>query len=1160
MKNKIKLFLIIAITIFIFTVLNSSLLVNAKTYNVPKYDEGTDRPGSGSGLSAPITKFDVFSTDENDDKNYATSKIVNIQVSSTKTFVLDFYTINWYGRYPSQELIFEVEDNEIIDVEYFRDGVSSGSNSIETHNKKISDSNLPDRLVGNKLNPDFPALSFTINGLKSGITCLNILVKSTHQYGLVLNVEEVIRLVVNVSEEPLIEIPNYVNLSIGSGIHSGAGLIKYEDNQVIGILNDIVNSVSIVEPQEVSNFNENSSVKIMHRILTDDKILVQKEDLLFIDTTNDATFTVEYYIVTSTNVEVEVASYSFDLVFYNLSDFKIVYSDTSFYETGLYKAGTKIKIEAVDRLKPYLSHLIVAYTNSSGLNILPYEGDCIYVINKVMEPMAITIIDKLMLLSGLSNYTTLCKYDSLTLTIDNVVENEYPYEIELNDNYSFDFDGSLDELIEIANIDQFNDNAIFNIISDGVINVSLTEDKKIRINYFVERELHYTIRAVLTVEAKLDNGITLQKEVNILLVPAKGYIYTFNTPSLTIVQGESKTVTLGYLDPEFVELISDIYSVNYYLKNNNVIISNETTSNTKFNVYGDKVGQETAYFIVNEQVVELEVNVINKHNSRIEKFNFVEGSSISLLVSNSKTYLTIPEEYAQLDFKYIVYDNDILTINSISNSKITVTGLKDGTTQIFAYAQKDDVFYNALISIKIITSIPKVNIIYENEDSTKSLTKYDNIKISFDASNFDFSSSSVFRWYLNDALIYDNIKEFERRFDEGINTLKLVITDGENNLNIEATQQLMISSVENVEKTISMNTDKTIYVDLHQGSFEINALIDGVLDTYYKFLWSISNSSICKISINGNEKIILEPLYVGEVDLTVMTNISKYEEVFIKSDIKIIVIEPTYTLQGSTFIKPNTDQSFDILGDGKVIYNLKPIVKIQYDGQDFDDYVVNNKNIAMKNVKKGRYVISANINNKDVTLGFEATNFNLRQIAKLVLPYLCVICSFVIVVAVVLKKRKNLLDRINKKIDSLDKTIKKALKDNIITKKEINKILSETINANKMIVYCRDEGIDELSIILPITEQMIKILTATIKADVKEETALIILQNIYNKNINKLKREFLIIKNERNEFEQKKKIEDEVIKRKTAKEHISKEQYQDYINMSKYAEADDDNE
>lgn len=166
------------------------------------------------------------------------------------------------------------------------------------------------------------------------------------------------------------------------------------------------------------------------------------------------------------------------------------------------------------------------------------------------------------------------------------------------------------------------------------------------------------------------------------------------------------------------------------------------------------------------------------------------------MASNSKTYLTIPDEYLDLNFNFIVLDNEILTIESVNENRLSIKGLKDGTTQIFAYAQKDNVFYNAVINIKIITTLPKLYIVYDKEDTTKSLTKYDTIKISYDASNFDFSQNTIYRWYLNDELIYDNVKEFERNFDEGINTLKLVIIDSDNNIELETTQQLMISSVE----------------------------------------------------------------------------------------------------------------------------------------------------------------------------------------------------------------------------------------------------------------------------------------------------------------------------------------------------------------------------
>lgn len=83
-----------------------------------------------------------------------------------------------------------------------------------------------------------------------------------------------------------------------------------------------------------------------------------------------------------------------------------------------------------------------------------------------------------------------------------------------------------------------------------------------------------------------------------------------------------------------------------------------------------------------------------------------------------------------------------------------------------------------------------------------------------------------------------------------------------------------------------------------------------------------------------------------------MTNISKYEEIFIKSEIKIVVIEPTYKVIGNTFIKPNTDQTFEFLGDGKTIYNLKPILEIDVDGQKFEDYTISNKGIKINKIKK----------------------------------------------------------------------------------------------------------------------------------------------------------------------------------------------------------------
>ena len=99
-----------------------------------------------------------------------------------------------------------------------------------------------------------------------------------------------------------------------------------------------------------------------------------------------------------------------------------------------------------------------------------------------------------------------------------------------------------------------------------------------------------------------------------------------------------------------------------------------------------------------------------------------------------------------------------------------------------------------------------------------------------------------------------------------------------------------------------------------------------------------------------------------------------------------------------------------------------------------------------------------------------------------------------------------------------------------------------------MLTYCIDEGIDELSIVLPIIDQIIMILTATFNTDVKEETMLVIVNNIKNKNVSRLVKEFTIIKNER----------DEVITKKPQKEKNAKDSYREYLELSKYTESDND--
>ena len=55
-----------------------------------------------------------------------------------------------------------------------------------------------------------------------------------------------------------------------------------------------------------------------------------------------------------------------------------------------------------------------------------------------------------------------------------------------------------------------------------------------------------------------------------------------------------------------------------------------------------------------------------------------------------------------------------------------------------------------------------------------------------------------------------------------------------------------------------------------------------------------------------------------------------------------------------------------------------------------------------------------------------------------------------------------------------------------------------------MLVYCVDEGIDELSTLIPIVEVIIKILIATNNSNVDSSKIHTIIKNIKHKNIERL--------------------------------------------------------
>lgn len=1142
----------IIVTLLLF--LSLGFVVEAKEYNVPKFDEDTTNPGSSSGLSAPTTKFDIFENLDETEINYALTRVINLKLTEIKTFTLDFFTINWYAEYPNQELIFEMENKDIADVKYIKDSVEYSDVTTNVYNKTIIDATLPARLDNEKINPNFPKLEFSVEGLQVGTTCLKISVKSTHAYGNPTTTIEELQLFICVSDTKLIEIPNYINILLGSGIHSGAKYARYNEGETIGVLTNVVGNMKVILPEEITTYNDISTNKIMYKILTDKNISVSNDYLSFNILNGITSFTIEYYMVTTLNQEVEIASYSYSVVLYSKDLVEVYYGNNEFPTDNIYESDVPITVSVPTWLEPYIEDIVIAYEPNYDIRIFPYINGHPYVIEKVESETNVVIGDKLLALSGLSNYADDDVFVELLLKPDNVVDRVYPTDIILDEMYRFDIIDSIEEYIEITNINDFKQNTEFEINTNGLIDVSMTEDNRIKVVFHSEIPISTTLKCPITINAHMDNGVTLVKNVEIIFTPSLGYRYALNVDKIRLYQGETKTIMIGLLDPDFTQITSDI-EVNIYQKTGNVTVTNSSTDYTSYDVMGFKVGADTVYFNINDQIIELDVEIVEYAERNVIQFSFNEGVNLSILASRQTTKLTIPEEYRNIHFQFIVLDNTIASIKSTSDNSVEIECLKNGVTQLFAYATEANVFYTAVINLKVITDIPNVYIVYEKNDNSTTLTKFDDIDVSFNANDFDFSKKTTYTWYLNDELIYDNIKSFTQKFNEGTNVLKLVINDDENNILIETVQKIIISSIINEKRTISINADETIYVDLRQGKFEIEALLDGVVNQNYKYFWSISNSSICQITINGNEKIVLEPNYVGEVTLTVMTNISKYEETFIKTEIKIVVIEPVYVISYNKFIKPGSSQSFKILGDAHEIYNLNPKVSVNVDGKEFTDYEMKKNEIIIKQIPKGKYKLSVEVGDTLTEIQFEATNFNIKEMAKVSLPYLIVLCLFAVVIAVLLKKRKSKLERTKIKINKLDAVASTILKNNDFTKKEIHKILKQSVKVKKMLVYCVDEGIDELNTLIPIVDVIIKILIATNNSNVDSSKIHTIIKNIKHKNIERLVKNFDIIQDERNVFESKKKVTDEILK-KQKKTKITKEEYETFLIQTKYAEAD----
>ena len=241
----------------------------------------------------------------------------------------------------------------------------------------------------------------------------------------------------------------------------------------------------------------------------------------------------------------------------------------------------------------------------------------------------------------------------------------YLTEIILDEIYRFDIIDSIEEYIEITNINDFNQNTEFEINTNGLIDVSMTEDNRIKVIFHSEIPISTTLKTNITINAHMDNGVTLVKNIAIIFTPALGYRYTLNVDKIRLYQGETKTVMIGLLDPDFTQIISDL-RVNIFQKTNNVTVTNSPTEYASYDITGFKVGIDTVYFNINDQIIELDVEIVKRTEKEIKQFNFNEGANLSILASKQTTKLTIPEEYRNIHFQFIILDNTIASVKTLA--------------------------------------------------------------------------------------------------------------------------------------------------------------------------------------------------------------------------------------------------------------------------------------------------------------------------------------------------------------------------------------------------------------------------------------------------------------------------------------------------------------
>lgn len=677
-----------------------------------------------------------------------------------------------------------------------------------------------------------------------------------------------------------------------------------------------------------------------------------------------------------------------------------------------------------------------------------------------------------------------------------------------------------------------------------------------------------------------------------------------NTYKLNFIDGDityslsQNVATLNVNERLFIDVFVENNFNNYineskieYLfatQNDNVVAEVFDFSNLVISVNAVNEGVDTLTVIAKHEnatlfIETVRITVTNVNETATDtRVNFVQGNDIQIYLSSLSNTVDLqvdsPVPPLSDGFNWITFNNSVLQIDNLSPSSARLTALREGSTTVVAISElSDGKSVYALATVTVVSKLPKIDITFTKQDAT-AFNIYDNVAISVDTCGFSFSNSYSTVWTVdgetvNAALSSDgdevdissNALSFYKKFGAGFHTIKVEITDNIYEFTISCEKQINILEVSNKKRELSFadNELNLVYTASKNDIYNTYVLLDGVLSNEFEYKWISNDANVLKIMSNG-ANVSIEPLKKGSATISVYCNLGSSEnENYIHQSLQVNVdeIEKIAFISQNAYPKPGENLTINVEINGKSGYkNLSLPLTVTQNGAPCE-YKFENGQIVIENLQSGNLSISTTFGEQTSNISLNVTNFNIKKVLTIALPYLVVLSLIACVILIILKTKNNPYKSIGKKIDKLSERINLAIetvsknKDKSVVLKEYNAILKAINRLIAQFSYHYDEGRDECKVPLTHTLSIKKILVALINtSDKNYQKADKILTTISEKNIVELQKMYQEILTSLEIYEQNiaKQNEQDIIESKQKKANKTLDnQHEDQLSLLK---------